>query len=129
MPAPTETAARQNADTLSRLYDLASKPGGAPEQRAARQQVIELFFQHHLPAKSPADVAAYLARIDLAKPVAMVDASKKDASLQVGGFLAGTQKPTYLVGEQYKPAKSDDPLYALRSIPLAGSDLLASAAP
>jgi hypothetical protein len=117
--ANDELAARvqAEADAQRRDHELAIARGSTPEQRAARARVIALFFEWHLPDKK-SQVEAYVQRVDLGQPVAVVDATGVDLSIAPSrGVLGLGQKPQYLMTEAVKPKQAGAPLYALRSIP------------
>ena len=66
-------AAKADAATMQRDADLAAAVGDTPEHRAARERVARLYCKIHLPDLTPQAVESYLATVELAQPVQVVN--------------------------------------------------------
>ena len=92
---------------------LAAGSGKTPEHIAARQRVARQFIELHLPDKTPQQIDQILAGIDFSQPVQVVNGAEKNARAKpIWG-----RAPQLLESERFKPAKPEDPIYALKSYP------------
>ena len=114
-----EQAARAQAEANQHrhTHELAAARGRTAEHIAARKAVIATFFQCHLPKKKE-QAAAYVQRVDLNRPVLVVNAAGIDtAAAPSRGMLGLGQRPQFLVSEAVPPRDAGGPVYALRSFP------------
>ncbi|MCY2954012.1 MAG: hypothetical protein NTU53_18880 [Planctomycetota bacterium] len=111
--SPVSKLARQSAERMMSDAELAAASGKAPEHLAARQRVARQFIEIHLPDKTPEQVDQILAGIDFSQPVQVVNGAEKSARAKpIWG-----RAPQLLESERFKPAKPEDPIYALKSYP------------
>lgn len=110
--------AQAEADELARLHQLAARTGTSAEQQASRRQVVQIFWNAHLPDKTPTEIETYLLSIDISQPVQVINARGLDTSATpTRGFLGLGAKPRYLLSQRFPPQTPDDPVYALKATP------------
>jgi hypothetical protein len=110
---PPEPGSAAWVDDRRRAYELGAAKGGSPDHTAARRTIIMDFLGFHVP-KTAANPQPFLATVDFAQPVRIVNGRALDIdNPKATGFLGLGRKPAYLRSEKMLPQKDDDPLYAL----------------
>jgi hypothetical protein len=115
--APSTDAPGREAQHQAGIWQtdaaLAAASDKTPEHFAARQRVARQFIEIHLPDKTPQQIDQILAGIDFSQPVQVVNGAEKNARAKpIWG-----RAPQLLESERFKPAKPEDPIYALKSYP------------
>ena len=114
-----EAQARAQAAKLQQDHKLALSKGQSPAQIEARQRVVNVFWEQHLPHKKPDALQAFAARVDLTQPLVSMNARGLDVNNpKAKGLLGLGRKPAYLLSPQFPPKSDTDPIYALEYFPL-----------
>jgi hypothetical protein len=110
--------AKAQADENKRTHDLAMSKGDNDTLRQARLRLARQFIEIHI--KDPSATEQLLSKIDLRKPMMIVDRKAFPPDAQSGGILSifrGTPD-RFLVGDKYPPTTPEGPLIALKYGPM-----------
>ena len=109
---------KAQADAHLKTHDIAMSKGDSDAQREARVRLVKQFVEIHF--NDPAVVDQVLRKIDLRRPMMIVDRKAFPPDAQSGGILSifRGQPDRFLVTEKYPPTTPDGPLVALKYGPM-----------